>query len=502
MSHPIPRPPGVPLVGNIFDVDPSNTWASLKKLAENYGEIFQIKVLGQTLVFVAGAALAEELCDERRFRKFVGGPIVEIRYAVHDALFTAYEHEKSWGVAHRIIAPRLAPQALAGDRFTEILTCTNELLDKWKGLAAAHGSNASGSSSSSIKVCAVAELNRLSLEATTLSLYGKKLNCLSGPEHPMIKAMEDATSEAMKRPTRPALLNWLVYGGKFKSATAEMRAYAAEMVQHRRANPSPGRQDVLSALLDAADPETGTALNASQVIDEIVSMPIGSSTAPALLATAIYFLLRNPEVVARARQELDAVVGGGGGGKGDTNTAELQYAHLARLPYVEGIFRESLRLSFAAPGFNIEPRPREGANNDNDNGGGHGSTGGSKGKGAPPVLLGGGKYAIAADQAVIVVLAGVNRDPTVFDSPLAFRPERMMGEAFARLPAGVKKWFGNGRRECIGRHWAWLFGMTALAELIRRVDFEMVDPNYELAQDGWFNLRPVDFFVRVKVRGG
>lgn len=71
-------------------VDPSNTWASLKTLSEKYGEIFQINVLGKTIVFVAGAALAEEVCDEKRFRKYVGGPIVEIRYAVHDALFTAF----------------------------------------------------------------------------------------------------------------------------------------------------------------------------------------------------------------------------------------------------------------------------------------------------------------------------------------------------------------------------------------------------------------------------
>ena len=83
-----PLPPGpkpLPILGNIRDVNPNNTWTSLKTLAEKYGEIFQIKVLGHTIVFVASVALAEELCDETRFRKYVGGPIVEIRYAVHDA---------------------------------------------------------------------------------------------------------------------------------------------------------------------------------------------------------------------------------------------------------------------------------------------------------------------------------------------------------------------------------------------------------------------------------
>lgn len=455
MSTPIPRPPGVPLLGNIFDVDPSNTWASLKKLSETYGEIFQIKVLGTTIVFVASASLAEEICDEKRFRKYVGGPIVEIRYAVHDALFTAYDNEPSWGIAHRILAPKLSPQSMS-QQFDAMLTTVNELVEKWRGL----GKNN--------KVCAVGELNRLGLESTTLALFGKKLNGLSGPEHPMIKGMEDSTSEAMKRPTRPGFLNWLVYGRKFKNGTAAMRKYAAEMVEHRKANPT-DRKDVLAAMLGANDPETGKALTESQVIDEIVSMPIGSSTAPALIATAIYFLLKNPDVITTARKEIDTVVGNG----------ELTYAHLHQLSFVEGIVRESLRLSFAAPGFNIEPIPSADKK---------------------PVTLAGGKYQVAHDQAMIIVLAGVNRDPAVFEDPLAFRPERMVGEAYEKLPSGVKKGFGNGKRECIGKHYAWQWNMTVMTKLIKEIDFEMAEAGYALEQDGWFNLRPVDFFVNVRPR--
>lgn len=38
MTTPIPQPPGVPILGNIFDVNPSNTWTSLKTLSEKYGK--------------------------------------------------------------------------------------------------------------------------------------------------------------------------------------------------------------------------------------------------------------------------------------------------------------------------------------------------------------------------------------------------------------------------------------------------------------------------------
>jgi len=38
MPTDIPAPPGVPILGNIFDVDRYETWNSLNKLAKKYGE--------------------------------------------------------------------------------------------------------------------------------------------------------------------------------------------------------------------------------------------------------------------------------------------------------------------------------------------------------------------------------------------------------------------------------------------------------------------------------
>ncbi len=181
-----------------------------------------------------------------------------------------------------------------------------------------------------------------------MTLYGKRLDGLDGPPHPMLQAMEDSTSEAIKRPTRPGFINWLLYGGKFKKSTAVMRAYAADIVKTRKETPV-DRQDLLWTLMNAQDPETGAALTDSQVIDEIITMPIGSSTAPCLLSAAIYFLLQNPGVIPTARAELDNVIGDGA----------FTHEHLEQLPYTEAVLREALRLSFAAPGFNIEPIPRK-----------------------------------------------------------------------------------------------------------------------------------------------
>ena len=349
----------------------------------------------------------------------------------------------------------LTPTAVTGS-FTEIRDCAFELTEKWK------------KSSGGTAVSAIGELNRLDLETTTLCFYGRKLNGLTGSEPPMIKAMDGATGEAMKRPTRPKFLNLLLYQSKFNKDCNAMRQYAAECLEYRKAHPT-DKKDLLHAMINAKDPETGQSLNEQQIIDEIVTMPIGSSTAPCTISTAIYYLLKNPHCITKAREEIDSVIG---------RDAEFTHDHLDKLPYVAGIVRESLRLTAPAPGFNIEPLP------------------GTKG----PVVIGGGKYQVPPKQTMIIVLHGVNRDPAVYEDPEAFKPERMVGEKWDALPAGAKKFFGNGKRVCVGRHYAWMWNLIVITVLLKEIDFDFVDPKYKLKQDGWFNLRPVGFEVKVKAR--
>jgi hypothetical protein len=186
-------------------------------------------------------------------------------------------------------------------------------------------------------------------------------------------------------------------------------------------------------------------------------------------------LLKNPHVITKAREELDRVIGPEG--------SEFKKEHLDQLKYIQAIIHEGLRLTHPAPGFNIEPIPSD-----------------SK----QPILLGNGKYEIAHNQPLILVLAGVNRDPSVFDAPHEFRPERMLGDdVWEKLPRGVTRGFGNGKRECVGRHYAWQWSVATMAQLLRDVDFAMVDNGYDIEKagmDGWFNVRPIGFEVTAKPR--
>jgi hypothetical protein len=59
----------------------------------------------------------------------VTGPIEEIREAVHDSLFTAYHDEESWGIAHRIMAPLVTPEAVI-DAFAGMRETATDLVKK------------------------------------------------------------------------------------------------------------------------------------------------------------------------------------------------------------------------------------------------------------------------------------------------------------------------------------------------------------------------------------
>ena len=81
-----------------------------------------------------------------------------------------------------------------------------------------------------------------------------------------------------------------------------------------------------------------------------------------------------------------------------------------------------------------------------------------------------------ADQAG----AGPN-DPTLWDRPLVFQPDRFARENSKSRDRWQYLPFGAGPRSCIGDHFAMLEATLALATIIRRVEIRSLDANFPLA---------------------
>ncbi|KAJ5625235.1 NADPH cytochrome P450 [Penicillium lagena] len=461
MSCPIPQPPRVPFLGNILNVDSNDPWGSLKQLADKYGPIYKIDALGKHVVIVNSASLTEEICDEKRFRRCSTTPVInELRRAANDALFTAYDNEPSWGIAHRIMAPFVAPSS-DDTRIEDLHEMASELLAKW-------------TSSFGERVNLTEDMKRLNVQSVIYHFFNQRHNLLEGEGPGVVELMDHATWETVDRSARPKVLNWLYYDRIYDTYIKDFRKMAADFIVSKRAE-NPAKQDMLHALLFAKDPQTGECLDDEKVIDEIVTITVTASSTAGLMSFALYYLLRNPDKMIKARQEIDQVLGIG---------AKITVEDLSKLPYLEAVLRETLRLSATVPGFVLEPIP-------SDNPG-------------EIVFLADGKYQVPNNQRLMVLLSAVNRDPDVFEDPDEFRPERMLGEAFERLPAGVKKSFGNGKRYCLGKRFALQLSMITLANVLRSVDLQAADEEYQLKQTGreiCANfLAPVGFFVTVGPR--
>lgn len=81
----------------------------------------------------------------------------------------------------------------------------------------------------------------------------------------------------------------------------------------------------------------------------------------------------------------------------------------------------------------------------------------------------------------------------------------MLDENFARLNKEFPncwKPFGNGKRACIGRPFAWQEAILCMAMLIQNFNFTMDDPNYNLTIQETLTIKPKDFNMRATLRHG
>ena len=116
MTAEIPGPRGYPFIGNLLDLqDPEGVpLHAAERLIDIYGPIVKFTIAGNQAIIVGGFELFDELCDETRFYKLLGGKLAEAsKSAQARGLFTAStEKDEDWGQAHRILMPAFGPLAM------------------------------------------------------------------------------------------------------------------------------------------------------------------------------------------------------------------------------------------------------------------------------------------------------------------------------------------------------------------------------------------------------
>ena len=450
----VPQPKPKPLLGNIPDLDPGGTVQSFMRLAGEYGPIYKLELPSGNMMIVSSQELVDELCDERRFEKALHPPLLETRTLVEDALFTAETGEENWAIAHRILMPAFGPAALRS-MFPGMVDIAEQLMLKWERQGPG------------VRIDLADNATRLTLDTIALCSFSHRFNSLYSDEmNPFVAAMVSRLEESGARTRRPALQSRLMVlkNRQYDEDKRVMYAVADKLIEDRRRNPrSDGARDVLDTLLTATDPETGRRLTDENIRYQLITFLVaGHETTSGLITFTLYELMRHPDVVTKAREQVEAALG---------NSAP-RFEHLAQLGYLDQILKETLRLWPTAPGFALRPLEK--------------------------ATTLGGRYPVRRDDVLLVLSPILHRDPTVWPDPERFDPDRFAFERAEQLPPNSWKPFGNGMRACIGRGFALQEATLFLAMLLQRFDVSAADPNYQLKIHETLTIKPEGFFMHVR----
>jgi cytochrome P450 len=193
-----------------------------------------------------------------------------------------------------------------------------------------------------------------------------------------------------------------------------------------------------------------------------IMMNAGSVTTAIAIANVLYQLLRNPETLAKLREELDAVL--------DEDEIVADYDKVKHLPYLRACLDESLRIF--PPTSHGLPRetPPEGTN-----------------------ILG---EWVAGNTSVSMSALVAHRDEGVFPNADQYIPERWLGEEGKALQPYLVA-FSAGARSCIGRNISYLEQTKAIASIVHRYDFALPYPGWELKREETMNLILGDMPVKI-----
>lgn len=166
----------------------------------------------------------------------------------------------------------------------------------------------------------------------------------------------------------------------------------------------------------------------------------GADTTTDSVQWAMSELIRNPEKLWKAKNELRSVIG---------ENARVQEHDIPKLPYLNAVIKESFRLH--PPGPFLIPHKAE-----------------------VDVEING--YVIPQGAQILVNVWAMGRDSSIWSDPESFQPERFVGSAidykgrdFGLIP------FGSGRRICPGLPLAHLIVHLMVASMIHKFDWEAQD---------------------------
>ena len=318
----------------------------------------------------------------------------------------------------------------------------------------------------------VHDMTALTLDTIGLCGFDYRFNSFYRRDyHPFVESLVRSLETIMMIRGLPMENLWMQKRRRDLAAdVAFMNKMVDEIVAERRKNTAAAddKKDMLAAMMTGVDRATGEQLDDVNIRYQINTFLIaGHETTSGLLSYTLYALLKHPDILKKAYEEVDRVLGP------DTEVRPT-YQQVTRLTYITQILKEALRLWPPAPAYGISPLKDE--------------------------TIGGGKYKLRKNTFITILVTALHRDPSVWGpNPDAFNPENFSREAEAARPVNAWKPFGNGQRACIGRGFAMHEAALAIGMILQR--FKLIDVHrYQMHLKETLTIKPEGFKIKVRPR--
>lgn len=409
-----PGPKPVPIIGNLLQLG-DKPHKSLAKLAQIHGPLMSVKLGQVTSIIVSSSAMAKQVLQ------------------THDLYFSnrtipdsirALEHH-TVGLPWIPVSPlwRNLRKICNTQLFANKMLDANQHLRRKKVeelIQLVHKSSLSGDAVDFGRAAFTTTLNLLSNTIFSIDL--------ADPSSEMAREFKEMVCNIMWEAGKPNLADYFPvlrkidphgrrrrmtkYFGKILDLVDTLVQQRLEL---RKSTESATKNDVLDTLLNITE-ENSAEINKNQLNHLILVLFVaGSDTTSSTFQWAMAELLHNPEVLSKAQLELNEVIGKGN---------PVEESDIARLPYLQAIIKETFRMHPAAP--LLLPRKAE-----------------------SDIEIEG--LTVPKGAQVLVNTWAIGRDPSIWDDPNSFKPERFLGSEidargrnFELLP------FGAGRRICPG----------------------------------------------------
>jgi cytochrome P450 len=447
----LPGPRGLPILGNLLQIDTSRLHLIAEEWSRRYGDAFRFRIGRRQFVALANpdtiAAVLRDRPNTYQRPERLSAIANDMGF---NGLFSA--NGDAWRRQRPMVMASFDPGHIKS-YFPALVRVTQRFARRWQRAAAAGET-----------IDLQADLMRYTVDVTAGLAFGTDINTLESDEEVIQAHLDQIFPALFRRLMAPVYWPWL-RDRKLERHLVALRRAVDEFIAQARlrmeANPSLRTEpaNLIEAMIAARDKPASGVTDADVVGNELTMLLAGEDTTANTLAWMIYLLDRHPGAQRLAREEVSA------------KNPEA-YEDMAALPFVDACINETMRLKPVAPILILQP--------------------------ARDTVVDG--IRVPKGTLIMCLMRAGPIDERRFPDARTFDPERWLSGTQASSPKRATMPFGAGPRLCPGRYLAMLEMRMVTAMLLRGFDIERVTtPDGREAQEHLaFTMYPVGLALRLR----